>query len=92
MQLLHGVVVAGLIIGGPLYVDRVVPERLRSTGQSVLAMIGFGVGGIVSNLATGWLSDHVSSAAPFALGGIAAIVLGLLVTVILPPAEPPAEG
>ncbi|MGI9590087.1 MAG: MFS transporter [Myxococcota bacterium] len=89
VQLLHGVVVAGLIIGGPLYVDRVVPERLRSTGQSVLAMIGFGAGGILSNLGTGWLSEHVSQAAPYALGGIAAIVLGLAVSLVLPPPEPP---
>jgi PPP family 3-phenylpropionic acid transporter len=97
VQLLHGVVVAGLIIGGPLYVDHVVPDRLRSTGQSVLAMIGFGVGGIVSNLGTGWLSDHVSTTAPYLAGGFAAIALGLLVKVVLPPTErgrsaDPVEG
>ncbi len=92
VQLLHGIVVAGLIIGGPLYVDRVVPERLRSTGQSLLAMIGFGVGGIVSNVGTGWLIDHVSIAAPFVLGGVGAIVLGLLVRIVLPAANRPVEG
>jgi PPP family 3-phenylpropionic acid transporter len=90
VQLLHGVVVAGLVIGGPLYVDRVVPERLRSTGQTVLAMFGFGVGGIVSNLTTGWITDHVGNAAPFAIGGLAAMALGLAVNAVLPPPTPPA--
>ena len=91
VQLLHGVVVAGLVIGGPLYVDRAVPERLRSTGQSLLAMIGFGLGGIVSNLGTGWLTDHVGTATPYALGGGGAILLGLLVGILLPAPERPLE-
>lgn len=92
VQLLHGVVVAGLVIGGPLYVDEVVPERLRSTGQSVLAMIGFGLGGVVSNLGTGWLTDHVGNAAPYALGGCAAVVLGLLAGIALPAPTRPVES
>ena len=91
VQLLHGVVVAGLVIGGPLYVDRAVPERLRSTGQSLLAMVGFGLGGIVSNLGTGWLTDHVGTATPYALGGGGAILLGLLVGILLPAPERPLE-
>src|SRR5262249_13077224 len=32
-QLLHGVVVMGLLLGSPLYLEQVVPESLRSTGQ-----------------------------------------------------------
>jgi len=39
IQILHGITVAGLLLGAPLYVDAVVPERLRSTGQGMLAMI-----------------------------------------------------
>jgi PPP family 3-phenylpropionic acid transporter len=83
-QLLHGVVVAGLVIGGPLYVDLVVPGRLRSTGQGLFVMLGFGIGGIASNLATGWLIDRYGAALPYAVGGIGALVLGLLVPWILP--------
>ncbi len=94
VQILHGVVVAGLVIGAPLYVDAVVPERLRSTGQGVLAMIGVSLGGIISNLGSGWLLEHVGPSAPYAIGGIGALALGVLVPVLLPPASrpPPAEG
>ena len=43
-QVLHGIVVAGLVIGSPLYVESVVPEQLRATGQNLLAMVGVSVG------------------------------------------------
>jgi len=84
VQLLHGVVVAGLVVGGPLYVELVVPERLRSTGQGMLAMVGFGAGGIASNAGSGWLVDQIGVWAPYTLGGIGAIALGLAVPLLLP--------
>lgn len=84
VQLLHGVVVAGLVIGAPLYVEQCVPQQLRSTGQTSLTMLGFGVGGIVSNLVTGWLVDLHGPAAPFLVGGIGGIALGLAVPLLLP--------
>jgi PPP family 3-phenylpropionic acid transporter len=92
VQLLHGVVVTGLILGGPLYVEQVVPERLRSTGQGVLAMIGLSIGGIVSNLGTGWLLEHVGVTAPYLVGGVGGLVLVLLLPLLLPrPHRPPPE-
>jgi PPP family 3-phenylpropionic acid transporter len=84
VQILHGVVVAGLVIGGPLYVEAVVPERLRSTGQGLLAMVGVSIGGISSQVSAGWLLEHVGSDAPYAVGGIGALVLACLVPVLLP--------
>jgi MFS family permease len=84
VQLLHGVVVTGLVIGGPLYVEQVVPERLRSTGQGLLAMVGFGIGGMASNAGSGWLVDQVAAWAPYAVGGVGAIALGLAVPLLLP--------
>jgi MFS family permease len=83
-QLLHGVVVAGLLLGGPLYLELVVPPALRSTAQSLLGMLGVGVGGIVSNAAAGWLLEHAGPNAPFLAGGIGALVLGAAVAFILP--------
>jgi MFS family permease len=84
VQILHGVVVAGLVIGGPLYVEAVVPERLRSTGQGVYAMAGVSLGGICSSLIAGWLVDHVGEAAPFLAGGIGAALLTLALPLLLP--------
>ncbi|HSQ01314.1 MAG TPA: MFS transporter [Candidatus Dormibacteraeota bacterium] len=84
IQLLHGVVVAGLLLGGPLYLEMIVPERLRSTGQGLLATIGVGLGGILSNAACGWLIDHIGIDATYAIGGVGGLGLGCAVAWILP--------
>jgi len=91
-QLLHGVVVMGLVIGAPLYVEAAVPERLRSTGQGVLAMAGVSLGGISSNLVTGWLLEHFGADAPYIAGGVGALALGILVPFWLPRARRPASN
>jgi PPP family 3-phenylpropionic acid transporter len=88
-SILHGVTVAGLVVGGPLYVESVVPERLRSTGQGMLAMIGFSLGGILSNVTCGWLFEHLGPRVPYMLGGVGGLVLGLLVPLLLPSPERP---
>jgi MFS transporter, PPP family, 3-phenylpropionic acid transporter len=87
VQVLHGVTVAGLILGAPLYVDAVVPPALRSTGQGMLAMVGMSLGGILSTLSTGWLLEHVGGAAPALYGGIGAAGLVLAVPWVLPEAR-----
>ena len=85
VQMLHGVMVTGLMMGGPLYVDRVAPGRLRSTAQGLVAMVGLGLGGIASNTAAGWILDHVGANAPYLIGGAGALVVGLGIGWILPP-------
>ena len=90
-SLLHGVTVTGLVIGAPLYVEAVVPGRLRSTGQGILAMVGISIGGITSNLCAGWLLEHVGPNAPYVAGGLGALTLGVLLPLILPPAHRLAE-
>jgi MFS transporter, PPP family, 3-phenylpropionic acid transporter len=86
-QLLHGVVVAGLLLGGPLYLERVAPEPLRSTAQGLLAMVGVGIGGIISNMASGWLLEHGGTDVPFLIGGIGGLLLGAAAGLILPVPE-----
>jgi PPP family 3-phenylpropionic acid transporter len=88
-QLLHGVVIAGVVVGAPFYVDESVPEQLRSTGQAVLAMLGFGLGGVVSNLLGGWLVDHFGPASPALAGGLGAVGLLCLLPLLLPPPARP---
>jgi PPP family 3-phenylpropionic acid transporter len=84
-QVLHGVTVAGLVIGGPLYVEAVVPEALRSTGQNVLAMVGVSLGGLLSNLGAGVLLDVAGPDAPYRVGGVGALAVALLLPWLLPP-------
>lgn len=86
-QTLHGAMVAGLLLGGPLYLDAVVPARLRSTGQALLSMVGVAAGGIASNAAAGWLLEHVGPNAPYIASGVGALILGSLVWWIVPPPE-----
>ncbi len=86
VQILHGITVAGLLLGGPLYVDAVVPERLRSTGQGMLAMVGISLGGISSYLSAGWLFENAGANAPYLAGGIGALILGCAIPLLIPPA------
>ncbi len=83
-QVLHGVSVAGFVVGSALYVEAVVPGRLRSTGQSLVHMIGVSLGGIVSTLAAGFLLDHFGARAPALCGGIGAAVLTVCLPRLLP--------
>jgi PPP family 3-phenylpropionic acid transporter len=85
VQLLHGVTVAGLIVGAPLYAEQCVSERLRSTAQGALAMLGFGLGGVLSTWIAGIMLDRFGPAAPLLAGGIGGFALATLLPVFLPP-------
>jgi PPP family 3-phenylpropionic acid transporter len=88
-QILHGVVVAGLVVGGPLYVEAVVPERLRSTGQGMLAMVGVSIGAVASQIGTGVLLELGGPRAPYLVGGIGALALAASLRWLLPPVARP---
>ena len=91
VQLLHGVGVAGVLIGASLYVEQAVPERLRSTAQAFYSTISFGAGAIVSNMAFGWWLEKRGVEAPYAAAGFGALALALLVHRFLPRPRPPAD-
>ena len=91
VQLLHGVGVAGIIIGAPLYLERAVPERLRATGQALVSTAGYGAGAIVSNSVGGWLFDHAGPHAPYALAGGGLALLSLLLYRWLPEPHRPLD-
>jgi MFS family permease len=91
VQTLHGVTVVGLLMGGLLYLDVVAPEKLRSTAQALLSMVGVGIAGIVSNLGSGWLLDTAGINVLYGATGLGSALLGCLVWWILPAPER-AEG
>ncbi len=91
VALLHGVVVAGLIIGIQLYVEQVVPPQLRSTGQGLMAMVGISAAGALSSLNGGWLLERFGDTAPFLVGGVGALLLGASIPAWLPRPERPVE-
>ncbi|MEW6270212.1 MAG: MFS transporter [Thermodesulfobacteriota bacterium] len=92
LGLLHGVAVGGLSVGGPLYVEQTAPAGLRSTGQALLATVGVGLGGILSNLACGVLLDRAGARVTYLACGAGALALGLLVMRLLPHASRAGGG
>lgn len=87
VQSLHAVVVLGLNIGAPLYVDAIVPPQLRSTAQSLLGTVAVGIGGMGSSLLAGWLLESGGPAAPYWFGGSGALLLLLVLPRWLPKFE-----
>ena len=84
LGVLHGIAVVGLGIGAAVYVEEVVPDDLRSTGQGLLAAVGIGLGGILSNVACGWLFDRLGAQATYLGCGLGALLLGLATPLVLP--------
>jgi MFS family permease len=84
VQLLHAVVVVGLLVGAPLYVEVLIPERLRSTGQGLLTTLGGSIGGIISVTVSGTLMDRFGADFPYLLGGLGAIAVGCAAPLVLP--------
>lgn len=87
VQSLHAIVVLGLNIGAPLYVDAIVPPQLRSTAQSLLGTVAVGIGGMGSSLLAGWLLESGGPAAPYWVGGSGALLLLLMLPRWLPRLE-----
>ena len=85
--MLHAVVVMGLNLGAPLYVDAVVPPQLRSTAQSLLGTVAVGIGGMGSSLLAGWLLEHGGASAPYLAGGAGTLLLLALFPRWLPPLD-----
>lgn len=84
VQVLHGLAVAGFVVGSALYVEAVVPGRLRSTAQGMLYMVGVSLGGILSSAAAGALIDAFGPRAPALVGGLGGAFLALSLPWILP--------
>lgn len=75
IQLIHGAVVVGLIIGMQLYVEGEVPARLRVTGQTLLGTV-MSTGAVLSHLWAGTALEHLGAGAPYLIAGPLAIALG----------------
>ena len=84
VQVLHGLAVAGFVVGNALYVESVVPGRLRSTAQGLVYMVGVSLGGIVSSAGSGLLLDAFGPRAPALVGGAGAALLAMALPWLLP--------
>ena len=87
VQALHGITVVGLNVGSPLYLDVVAPEKLRSTAQGILSMVGSGIAGMASNITAGWFIDRSGIDVLYLICGMGLLVLGGFAWWILPAAQ-----
>ncbi|MEM7465931.1 MAG: MFS transporter [Pseudomonadota bacterium] len=76
IQLLHGAVVVGLIVGMQLYVEGEVPEQLRATGQTVLSTV-MSIGAVLSHLWGGTALEQFGVDAPYLIAGPLSVGLGI---------------
>lgn len=58
LQVLQGVTFVLFYVGGMQYLYSIVPEEWKSTGQTMLTVMFFGVSGIVGSTIGGWLIDE----------------------------------
>lgn len=58
LQVLQGVTFVLFYVGGMQYLYSIVPEQWKSTGQTMLTVMFFGVSGIVGSTIGGWLIDE----------------------------------
>jgi MFS family permease len=58
VQIVHALVVTGIGVGTSLYVEQVVPGRLRATAQALAVMMGSSIGGVASAAIGGAIMDR----------------------------------
>jgi PPP family 3-phenylpropionic acid transporter len=94
-QTAHALVVTGLNVGSVLYVEQIVPARLRSTAQSTLVMVGSSVGGMLSTSLGGIVVDHAGVNTLYLGAGIGAFAWAFCAQRLLharPASDPPARS
>ncbi|NPV06655.1 MAG: MFS transporter [Anaerolineae bacterium] len=82
-QLLHGLTFGATTTAAVLAVDNLFPTELRSTGQGVLSMAMWGVGGLLGSLAVGALFQSVGPRWMYGASAVGAALTGAAVLVAL---------
>lgn len=73
-QMLHAFTFATHHTACIAIVSRHFPGRLRGRGQALFTVTGYGLGGLVGVLASGWLADHLGYRALYAAAAGSALV------------------
>jgi PPP family 3-phenylpropionic acid transporter len=81
MQASHSVTFAVFWLVSVNYVNRIVPEEFRATGQALLSAVFLGIAGMVGGTAGGWVRDQWGSDMMYLWGSLFALVAGMLFTI-----------
>ncbi|RNB87312.1 MFS transporter [Brevibacillus fluminis] len=65
LQLMQGITFVIFYTAAIQYLYKVVPEEWKSTGQTVLAILFFGISGMVGSVLGGWVLDHFGTSSLF---------------------------
>ncbi len=80
-QLLHSLTFGLFYSSAVVYVDRLTPSRLRTSGQSLFWATTFGFGNVVANLVGGWIYQYYSVQTLYVVASVAA-ALGTLILAV----------
>jgi MFS transporter, PPP family, 3-phenylpropionic acid transporter len=58
LQLFHGLTFAVYYLAAFHYVDKIIPEEWKATGQTIFAAVFFGLAGMIGSILGGWVFDH----------------------------------
>ncbi len=78
LQLSHGITFAAFWSVAVLYPTKLIPDHMRSTGQSLLAAVFIGVAGILGGLVGGWIQELFSWSAMYLFGAATAAAAAIL--------------
>lgn len=90
LQLMQGITFVIFYTASIQYLYRIIPEEWKATGQTVLAVIFFGISGIIGSFGGGWVFQHWGGAALYQVMAVCS-VLGCLYSVMLWKRQP-SEG
>lgn len=74
LQLLHSIVFGIFYSTSVVYISRLVPERLRASGQNLFWATTFGLGNVTANLIAGWLYEYNTVQTVFRAASISATI------------------
>lgn len=83
VQVLQGLSFGLLYVTAVEYMVRIVPEEMRTTGQSILAIVFSGLAGILGNLLNGYLLEASGPSAMNFACTISAAIGALLLIIII---------
>ncbi len=78
-QFLHGFTFPLFFLASIQFINKIVPEELRATGQATFAAVFGGLGAIIGSSGGGWLMDTYSYHLTYWVGSLYAIVGGIAV-------------
>ncbi|MED1952726.1 MFS transporter [Brevibacillus centrosporus] len=74
LQLTQGITFVIFYTATIQYLYRIIPEEWKATGQTILAVLFFGISGIIGSIAGGWVFQQWGGAALYMVMGVLSLV------------------